>query len=144
MLPGMPETPLLTAKVNGRILRFFRPPRREEPDLPWVSLDDLERCLGFPPEVRENMLRALKACRWRTGTATMASDGEIVTVVPHFMAQGLLESCVAARLAPAESDRDYYRAASKALQAMVAHLPPSERPAYALEAMARGQRRDHR
>ena len=142
MLNSMTEPPLLVADVNGRALRFFRPPRREAPDLPWIALDDLERCLGFPPEVRETMLRQLKLSDWRAETMTVASEGEIVTVIPHFIAQGLIESCIAAGIAPPETDRGYYRAAPKALKAMVAHLPPGERALRALEAMAGGLDRD--
>jgi hypothetical protein len=138
----MTQEPLLVGAVNGHDLRFFRPPRRSEPDLPWIALDDLERCLGFPAEIREQMLRALSDGGWRPATTTVACASGIVTIVPHFMAQGLLESCIAARLVPAETDRAYYRAGSQALRAMIAHLPPGERPIHALEAMAAGMRRD--
>lgn len=138
----MTRDPILSAPVGGGALRFFPPPHRRGPDLPWIALDDLQRCLGFPADVRERMLRALSEGGWRGEATTLASGGEIVTVVPHFMAQGLIESCCAAGLATPQTDCDYHRAAVGALKALVATLPPERRPIYALEAMAAGLRRE--
>jgi hypothetical protein len=84
---AMTAIPLHVARVGGHQLRFFQSPMNDGcPDFPWHSVDDLHRCLGLNREQRKFFLHKLKAKH--NEVRTVATAEGIITVAPHFMAQG--------------------------------------------------------
>lgn len=132
-------TPILhEAIVAGVRVRFFRPPT-SSPDFPWHVADDLFAALRFPRPVRrhfQQQLRAQHAGRIRT----VATSEGIVTLAPHFMAQGAIGAGEEIGCAPYEAEIDYARAGAKALSILTASLglQGMESVAYAAEAFRRG------
>jgi hypothetical protein len=53
--------PLHVATVGGHPLRFFPTPLNDgRPDMPWVAIDDLYRCLGFNRPQRKRLEQKLR------------------------------------------------------------------------------------
>jgi hypothetical protein len=107
--------PLYIATVGGKPLRFFRTPLDDgRPDLPWHCVDDLHRCLGLNRDLRRIFLRKLKSARWPTRTIA-AADG-IITIAPHFVAQGTVDAMTDEGEAPKSVGDEYYREGAAALK----------------------------
>jgi hypothetical protein len=105
------------ATVAGRPLRFFQTPLEDgRPDLVWHAIDDLQQCLGLNREQRKAYQRLLRSHtkRWSTIPRTVATADGLVTIAPHFMAQGMVDAMVEERIAPANARRDYDRASAEA------------------------------
>jgi hypothetical protein len=118
--------PLHIATVGGQRLRFFRTPINDgRPDMPWHCVDDLHKCLGLNREQRKAFLHKLKNSNWPTKTIAVA-DG-IITVAPHFVAQGTVDTWVDTGMAP-KSVRDEYGDASTEALKKLPHLPAAVNP----------------
>jgi hypothetical protein len=82
--------PLHVATVGGRPLRFFRTPLDDgRPDLVWHAVDDLYQCLGLSKRHRKIFLR-----QFRKAMRTVATAEGVITIAPHFMAQGAIDAMV--------------------------------------------------
>jgi hypothetical protein len=88
--------PLHIAVLSGHPLRFFRTPLADGlPDLPWHAVDDLQRCLALNRHGRKIFLALLRSNkRWNGIVRNVATADELVTVAPHFMAQGTIGALV--------------------------------------------------
>ena len=90
--------PLHVATVGGPPLRFFRTPINDgRPDLPWHAVEDLHRCLGLNRAARKYFLHRLR--EWKEPRTVATADG-LVTIAPHFIAQGTIDANVIYRSAP--------------------------------------------
>jgi hypothetical protein len=107
--------PLFSATVGGRALRFFKPPDGG-PDFPWHSVDDLGRCLGLNRAHRKILHSKYLRGSWPKGT--VAVGNEIITIAPHFVAQGSIDAMVEVGQAPASVRIEYDRAATDAMISM--------------------------
>ena len=111
-------TPLHTATISGQPLRFFQTPNDDGlPDLPWHAVDDLQRCLGLNRSARKYFLHTLYSKHKEV--RTVATTDGIVTVAPHFMAQGTVDAMVESKMAPASVRLEYDRAGAEALKKLV-------------------------
>lgn len=109
--------PVYVATIAGQPLRFFRTPNNDgRPDLPWHSVEDLHRCLGFDRAQRRVFLNML---RKRGGIKTVATADGIVTVAPHYMAQGCIDATVEDGMAPSSIRDDYDHAGAEALRKVI-------------------------
>jgi hypothetical protein len=119
--------PLHVATVNGRPLRFFRSPLSDGlPDLPWHAVDDLHCCLGLDRHTRRVFLAKLRSA-WGEPLETVATAGGIVTIAPHFIAQGVIDATVEQGMAPAGVRHEYDRAGAEAMDKLA-------RPAFGSDA----------
>jgi hypothetical protein len=108
-------TPLHIATVGGHSLRFFRTPLNDgRPDLPWHCVDDLHKCLGLNRDLRRIFLRKLKNAKWPSKTIA-AADG-VITIAPHFVAQGTIDAMVDEGIAPGSVGTEYARTGAEALK----------------------------
>lgn len=80
-----------TALVNGHVISFFEPPHKDGPDFPWVDVKELAGAF-LPPEAATRMVEHAQRFGGKgPRVITVARDGdEIVTIVPHALAQGLV------------------------------------------------------
>lgn len=104
---------LHTADVNGKPVRFFRSPQ-QGPDFPWHVADDLFLALGFPRSVRKEFQRKLKADHAGQVRTVATSDG-IVTIAPHYMAQGAVGAGIDIGCTPLSAEASYAKAGVAAL-----------------------------
>src|SRR5262245_58109531 len=103
--------PLHVATVGSRPLRFFRTPLNDDlPDMPWVAIDDLGRCLGLSRAPRRIHLAVFYRV-WRKAVRTVETPDGRVAIVPHAMARATVEALVDTGRAPV-SARDEYVSAS--------------------------------
>ena len=115
--------PIHTAALGNSTLRFFRSPLAG-PDLPWHVHDDLAACLGLPRDARRQFRQKLIGGPFKGDIRVVAAADGIVTIAPHFVAQGLIGASMQIGLAsPALEDR-YSAAAIAAFKMMTGDLPP--------------------
>lgn len=115
-------TPIHIGNLNGLPLRFFRAPFKE-PHLPWHAPDDLHACLAFPPLLRKDFQQRLQSTEWAKDVRPVATTMGIVTIAPHWMAQGLLGSVIQLGLAQPSIELDYAVQAGDAINVLTGHLP---------------------
>jgi hypothetical protein len=109
--------PLHVANVGGHPLRFFRTPLTDgRPDLPWHCIDDLQHCLGLNRQGRKVFPRMLRSSEWRAIPRTVATADGVVTIAPHFIAQGMIDAMVENGRTPASVRHDYDRAGADAMK----------------------------
>src|SRR5262249_3089323 len=88
-------TPLHIATVGGHPLRFFKTPLDGgRPDFPWHAVDDVQRCLGLNRQGRKIFLHKLRSSEWSRMVRTVATADGVITVAPHFIAQGTIDAMV--------------------------------------------------
>jgi hypothetical protein len=81
--------------VCGNSVRFFKTPNDDgRPDFPWHSVDDLQQALGLNRAARRFFLRKMRNGDWGAAVRTVAMDGGLVTIAPHFVAQGTISAIV--------------------------------------------------
>jgi hypothetical protein len=81
---------------RGRQLRFYRTPNNDgRPDLPWHSVDDLQHCLGLSRDQRRYFLKAFRNGPFASSFETVATDDGLVTIAPHYVAQGFIDAAAA-------------------------------------------------
>jgi len=116
---------LHVATVGGHPLRFFRTPLNDgRPDMPWHCVDDLHKCLGLNRDLRRVFLRKLKGAKWPSAAA--AADG-IITIAPHFVAQGTIDAMTDVGVAPKSVRAEYDHAGAEALKKLGVPFPlPSD------------------
>jgi hypothetical protein len=108
-------SPLHIAMVGGHPLRLFATPLNDgRPDMPWHCIDDLYKCLGVNRDLRRHFQRKLKNSKWPTKTIA-AADG-IITVAPHFVAQGIIDTMVEVGVASKRAYAEYAQAGTEALK----------------------------
>lgn len=112
------QTTLHTADVNGKPVRFFRSPQ-QGPDFPWHVADDLFLALGFPRPVRKEFQRKLKADHADQVRTVATSDG-IVTIAPHYMAQGAIGAGIDIGCTPPTAESSYAVAGLAGLKLILA------------------------
>jgi hypothetical protein len=106
--------PLYVAVIGGHPLRFFRTPLNDgRPDLPWVAIDDVGRCLRLSRAVRRTHLRA--AVRAFEGIArSIATPDGPITIVPHTLTLAAIEALVDRGKAFTSGRDEYARACADA------------------------------
>jgi hypothetical protein len=93
--------------LNGKPLRFFESPN-PGPQFPWHSTDDIFKCMGLDHGAR-NVFRKMinEHAEWSKEVRIIDTDSGLVTIGPHFMAQGLIEAMVmAGRVSKTEEELD--------------------------------------
>lgn len=136
-----PLTPILhTATVAGRPVRFVASPL-SGPDFPWHVAEDLFLALRFPRPVRREFQQRLQG-KFSSEVRTVATATGIVTICPHYMAQGSIGAGEEIGCAPYEAAGDYARAGAAAMTALTKGLGLSglDSVVYACDAFKRGQR----
>ncbi len=103
--------PLYVGDVNGCRLRFFKPPDGR-PDFPWAALEDLHECVGVPHPVRQQLLRIAQNTEL---PVSIASNECPIVVVPHYLAQGLIDVMIKMKRCSAEVKIAYQMAGGEAL-----------------------------
>jgi len=115
--------PIHVASIGKSTLRFFRSPLAG-PDLPWHVHDDLVACLGLPRDVRRQFHRMLTNGPFKADVRGIATADGIVTIAPHFAAQGLIGAAIEAGMASTAFVDAYIAAAIAAFKVMTGDLPP--------------------
>ncbi|WP_162560733.1 hypothetical protein [Methylobacterium durans] len=98
-------SPIYIGTLNGRPLRFFKAPL-PEPHLVWHAWDDLVACSDLPRDRRRALKNSLQHDHGEK-IRTVATLSGIVTIAPHFMAQGFIGSMVENGFMPASADMSY-------------------------------------
>jgi hypothetical protein len=89
--PAKLVSPLHVATILGKRLRYFRTPYNDgRPDLPWHCVDDLQAILGLSREQRRYFLKAFRNGPFASSFETVATEDGIVTIAPHYVAQGFI------------------------------------------------------
>lgn len=81
--------PAYTGTLNDKPLRFFKAPLQGA-QFPWHAAEDLHACLSMPRSLRRHFQQRLKSSEWKDDVRTVATADGIVTIAPHFIAQGLI------------------------------------------------------
>jgi hypothetical protein len=126
--------PLHIATVAGHPLRFFRSPLNDgRPDMPWVAIDELGRCVGLNrPDRRIHLALFHQIRAFKEIVRTIATRDGPVTIAPHALAQLTLGAMIDRGRAPASALDDY----TKAFAAAAVQLPgPFASPEAATEWM---------
>lgn len=128
------QSPIHTGEVNGKPLRFFRSPK-PGPQMPWHVHDDLVTCLGLPRDLRRYFMRKM-VNHWKDDIVTVATKDGIVTIAPHYVAQGLIGAVQDAKMAALYEgiERDYTREGAKALSVLTRFMGPEESVQYLVAA----------
>jgi hypothetical protein len=115
--------PLHVATLGNSTLRFFKSPL-SGPALPWHVSDDLAACLGLPRDARRQFRQMLMSGPFKADVRAVATADGIVTIAPHFAAQGLIGAALEAGMASAAFEDQYTAAAITAFKTMTSELPP--------------------
>ena len=116
-----------TAMINGRPLRFFKS-LNPGPHMPWHSQDDLFKCLGIPKSAR-TVFRKMTAEHeeWARQVRIVNTENGLVTIAPHFMAQGIIGAMAQSEFAAWDEElvtNDYTLGASRAMDVLTDGLAP--------------------
>lgn len=125
--------PIHAANIGKGELRFFRSPSTA-PDLPWHAFEDLAKCLGLPRSLRREFHRKLVSGPFKDDARTIATTTGIVTIAPHFCAQGLIQAAVHFGAAEASIEMEYVRAGVAAMNVLTGDLPPQASFEYVIAA----------
>jgi len=107
--------PLHTATIGSHQLRFFRTPLDDgRPDLPWVAIDDLGRCLGLSRAHRRIHLAAFYQV-WKEAVRTVETPDGRVAVAPHAMAMAAVEALIDKGRTTASARDEYVSASADAM-----------------------------
>lgn len=127
--------------VFGSQLRYFSSPIYDEtnqPDMPWHVFDDLMRILELDQEATTYLLRKLRG-DWPEPRTVATSEG-LLTIAPHFMAEGLLMAIGRSRKLRPENFLKirgaYRRNLTEALKQMIPNYDPIGRMLFALSSMS--------
>lgn len=85
--------PVRTGSLCEKPLRFFKAPL-PGPHLPWHAPDDLHRCLGLPRDLRRHFQQRLQSSDWKKDVRTVATSDGVVTIAPHWIAQGMIGAMI--------------------------------------------------
>lgn len=84
----MVSTPIYTGTINGAPVRFFKTPLNDgKPDFAWHSTEDLMKAANLSKDQLAGFMQVMKADHPNTYRTIATHDG-LVTVAPHFVAQG--------------------------------------------------------
>lgn len=114
--------PVHTGSLNRKPLRFFKAPLAG-PHLVWHAFDDLLACLKLPQSLQRDFRQKLRR-DWSGDVRTVATSDGVVTIAPHWMAQGLIGSMIEVRQVRASLEMDYAKQAVEAWNALCGDLPP--------------------
>jgi hypothetical protein len=107
--------PLHVATVGDHPLRFFRTPLNDgRPDLPWVAIDDLGRCIGLSRRNRKIHLRVFHSLSKDIIRTVATPDGRI-SIAPHALARAAVEALIDMGRAPTSARDDYVSASAEAM-----------------------------
>lgn len=115
-------SPIYIATINGVAVRFFKGPGAE-PEYPWHAADDLFMACSLSRDHRRFFLRATQEIPGNV-IRTVATSKGVVTIAPHYVAQGFLAAVVETRGVPMRIETAYTRAAAKAMDLLVGDLGP--------------------
>jgi hypothetical protein len=118
-------SPIHVEAVGLGNLRFFAPPSGGR-EFPWLSIDDLHASMELPRSLRREFKTRLRTSEWKDATRTVATADGIVNIVPHFMAQGLIEAMHECGYVSEEFYGRYASAGATAMTTLTKDLPPSE------------------
>lgn len=114
-------SPIYIGALNGKPLRFFKAPT-DEPQLVWHAWDDLVACASLPRDLGERFQRSLRR-DYPNAIRTVATVEGIVTIAPHWMAQGFIGSMIESKYIPASADLAYTTQSVDAWNALTGNLP---------------------
>lgn len=109
--------PAFVGRLNDKPLRFFKAPL-PGPHLPWHAAEDLHQCLALPRDLRRHFQQRLKSSEWKDHVRTVAIAEGIVTIAPHFVAQGLIGAMQDVGRADARVEARYAMQAKEAWDAI--------------------------
>ena len=128
--------PIHTALINGQPVRFFEG-QSATPDLPWHVLDDLYKSLGMSRRMRREFLHMTQE-RWKGELRTVATSDGLLTVAPHFMAQGAIAAMAERGHAPANTYDQYVKAGIAALAVITGDRSKEDQFRYLMMAARNG------
>ncbi|MDW7555372.1 MULTISPECIES: hypothetical protein [Azospirillum] len=112
------QKPIHTGNINGKPVRFFATPLNDGlPDFPWHSTNDLMSACNLDGTARQHFMRM--AQRDHVGTMqTIATPDGVVTVAPHYHAQGFVDAMVHVKRVKKRARADYDMAIMEAGKAL--------------------------
>lgn len=113
--------PTFTGDLLGKPLRFFKAPRLGI-RLPWHAIDDLHRCLSLPRDLCRHYRQQLQRDHSHD-VETVATDGGIEIIAPHWMAQGVIQAFEETGLTSSETFVAYSIQVGQAWKETAADLP---------------------
>lgn len=125
--------PIHTEAVGLANLRFFAPPDGGR-DFPWVALDDLYACINMPRDLRRQFKSKMRTGPWRDSIQTVATADGIANIVPHFVAQGMIDAMQHSGLGLSDFYAQYAKAGSIALSKLTDGFSSDQLLAYIAEA----------
>ena len=82
--------PIHVAAIGLGNMRFYAPPSGGQ-EFPWVTLEDAMHCFSLPRGMRWQATRDIHR-EWKGIAQTVSTDDGLVTLIPHFMAQGMVSA----------------------------------------------------
>lgn len=113
-------TPIHIGTLNGKPLRFFKAPT-DEPQLVWHAWDDLVACASLPRDLGERFQRSLRR-DYPEAIRTVGTAEGIVTIAPHWMAQGFIGSMIESKRMPPSAELAYTVQSVDAWNALTGNL----------------------
>ena len=114
--------PLYLGTLNGKPLRFFKAPVQGT-HLPWHVSDDLKLALDMPRSLRRAFQQQIRSSEWAKDVHTVATEAGIVTIAPHFMAQGIIGSKIDVGVATPATEIAYGKLLVEAWKLVTGDLP---------------------
>lgn len=132
----MMAKPVYVGILRGKPLRFYRPPHTQ-PAFPWHAVTDFLLAVDLPRALRRTFEAGLGK-QWKAETKMIDTPTGIVTIGPHFMAQGLIDGLVETQRVTEALEQEYVALALQALDAMIGYMGPEERLDFVLRAAKHG------
>jgi hypothetical protein len=122
----MTVEPLHIATVGGHSLRFFKTPLNDgRPDMPWVAIDDLGRCLGLSRAHRRIHLALLFRAFKEIVRTVETPDGR-VAILPHTIVMAAVEALLMKGRTTASARDEYVNASADAMKNFAPSFPSPE------------------
>jgi hypothetical protein len=123
--------PIHVGTITEVPVRFFKAPT-QVPNLPWHAHDDLLRAIGLPRALRRHFQQMVQKAFGKDLKTIAATDG-LVTIAPHYAAQGLLGAAADVGMAH-DYETLYALQAADALKKLAGDLPLQAHLEFCLEA----------
>ena len=115
-------SPVYTGTLNGKPLRFFKAPL-PGPHLIWHASEDLQLGMQLPRDLRRRFREQLRSSEWSSDVRTVATSDGIVTIAPHWIAQGFIGAMIETGYISNTLEIAYAKEAVRAWNATTGDLP---------------------
>ncbi len=110
--------PIHVATIAGHRFRFFKSPVKD-PDMPWFAVDDLPKCFDLSRLARMVLETIKREPRWAADVRRVYTIEGVVTIAPHYVAQGFFGAAEQQGELPRSALATYVEAGAPATQKLL-------------------------